>query len=53
MYDKFRICKVEVKNKLELKTKILKFDRGGEYNENYLKVFGEDNGLIHEVKLPC
>lgn len=44
---------MEVEYKLELKTKILKFDREGDYNENYLKVFGEDNGLIHEMKLPC
>ncbi|KAL8108374.1 hypothetical protein AgCh_024733 [Apium graveolens] len=44
--------KAEVENKLHTKIKRLRSDRGGEYNGETLKKFGELMKIIHEVIAP-
>ncbi|XP_074347304.1 uncharacterized protein LOC141686149 [Apium graveolens] len=48
----FDKCEAEVENKLHTKIKRLRSDRGGEYNGETLKKFGELMKIIHEVIAP-
>ncbi|PNX71449.1 retrotransposon-related protein, partial [Trifolium pratense] len=50
--NKFKIYKAEVENKLNVKIKRLRTDRGGEYDSNSLSDFCEQNGIVHEVTPP-
>jgi transposase InsO family protein len=50
--DKFKIYKAEVENKLNVKIKRLRTDRGGEYDSNSFSDFCEQNGIVHEVTPP-
>jgi hypothetical protein len=50
--EKFKIYKAEVENKLNVKIKRLRTDRGGEYDSNSLSEFCEQNGIVHEVTPP-
>ena len=52
VFEKFKLYKSEVENKLKRKVKILRSDRGREYTRTNLTTFCEKNGIIHEVTPP-
>ena len=49
--DKFKEYKLEVKNQLERTIKIVRSDRGGEY-EGQFDAFCRENGIIHQTTAP-
>ncbi|GJW79897.1 retrovirus-related pol polyprotein from transposon TNT 1-94 [Tanacetum coccineum] len=48
----FKTYKVEVENQLDKKIKILRFDRGGEYESNDFAEFCATFGIIHQTTAP-
>ena len=52
VFEKFKLYKSEVENKLKRKVKILRSNRGREYTRTNLTTFCEKNGIIHEVTPP-
>ena len=51
-FGAFKIFKAEVENQLNIKIKVLRSDRGGEYFSNEFTHFCEENGIIHESSAP-
>ena len=49
--DKFKEYKLEVENQLEKTIKIVRSDRGGEY-EGQFDAFCKENGIIHQTTAP-
>ena len=49
--EKFVLYKHEVENQLNKKTKVLKSDRGGEYESPFVDVCAQ-HGIIHETTTP-
>ena len=49
--DKFKEYKLEVENQLSKKIKIIRSDRGGEYNEPF-NVFCREHGIVHQTTAP-
>ena len=47
--DWFKVYKAETENQLEMKIKILRSDRGGEYTSNDMTEFCQESDIIHEV----
>ena len=48
----FKTYKAEVENQLEKKIKILRSDRGGEYESNDFADFCATHGIIHQTIAP-
>ena len=48
----FKTYKAEVENQLDKKIKILRSDRGGEYESNDFAEFCSTNGIIHQTTAP-
>ena len=46
--EKFVLYKTEVKNQLNKKIKVLRSDRGGEYEWQFANFYAQD-GIIHEI----
>ena len=49
--EKFVLYKIEVENHLNKKIKVLRSDRGGEYESPFAN-FCAHNGIIHETTAP-
>ena len=49
--EKFGLYKNEVENQLDNKIKVLRSDRGGEYESPYVD-FCAQHGIIHEITTP-
>ena len=49
--EKFSLYRREIKNQLNMKIRVLRSDRGGEY-ETPLSGFCEQHRIIHEVTVP-
>ena len=48
----FKIYKAEVENQLEKKIKIIRFDRGGEYESAAFSDFCTQHGIVHQTTAP-
>ena len=48
----FKIYKAEVKNQLEKKIKIIRSDRGGEYESTAFSDFCTQHGIVHQTPAP-
>lgn len=51
VFDKFKEYELEVEKQLENTIKIIKSDRGGEYDGPF-NVFCQKNGIIHQITAP-
>ena len=51
MIEKFVLYKNEVQNQLNKKIKVLRSDRGGEYESSFVE-FCSQHGIIHETTTP-
>ncbi|KAK9119049.1 hypothetical protein Scep_017142 [Stephania cephalantha] len=51
-FDVFKIYKAEVENQLDKKIKVLKTDRGGEYDSIEFAEFCNTNGIIYQTTAP-
>lgn len=49
--DKFKEYKLEVENQLSKKIKMIRSDRGGEYNEPF-NAFCREHGIVHQTTAP-
>ena len=49
--EKFAFYKNEVENQLNKKIKVLRSDRGGEYESPFVKFYAQ-HGIIHETTTP-
>ena len=50
--DVFKTYKAEVENQLGKTVKVLRSDRGGEYESSSLSEFYEVNGIVHQTTIP-
>ena len=50
--DVFKTYKAKVENQLGKKVKVLRSNRGGEYESSSLSEFCEVNGIIHQTTTP-
>ncbi|KAJ9539459.1 LOW QUALITY PROTEIN: hypothetical protein OSB04_032192 [Centaurea solstitialis] len=48
----FKTYKAEVENQLDKKIKILRFDRGGEYESHEFAEFCSSHGIVHQTTAP-
>lgn len=51
-FDVFKTFKAEVENQLGKKIKVLRSDRGGEYESSVMSEFCESHGIIHQTTAP-
>ena len=48
----FKIFKAEIENQPDKRIKVLRLDRGGEYESNDFEEFCSKHGLIHQTTAP-
>jgi len=51
-FDAFKIFKTEVENQLNKTIKVLRTDRGEDYNSGILNNFCKEHGIIHHYTMP-